>query len=142
MAPPEYAALIAAAYEARSRAYAPYSHFAVGAAVLTASGKVFLGCNIENAAYGATICAERVALACAYAAGEREITALAVVTPTEAVASPCGTCRQVILELAPHSDVLLLNLRGDHQLTTPADLLPAGFGARQLDEGNAASGSG
>jgi cytidine deaminase len=131
---PDYPALIAAARAARERAYVPYSQFAVGAAVLTASGKIFPGCNIENAAYPVTLCAERVALCSAYAAGEREIVAIAVITPTDDVASPCGACRQVMLELAPRSSVLLLNLGDAQRHTTPQELLPHGFGAGQLDE--------
>jgi cytidine deaminase len=131
---PEYAALAEAAIAARELAYAPYSHFQVGAAVLTASGRIFRGANIENAAYPMTICAERVALFNAYAAGEREIVALAVVTPTDDVASPCGACRQVLFELAPRSAVLLLNRHGERRLTSPQALLPHGFGATQLDE--------
>jgi cytidine deaminase len=134
MTRPDYAALAAAAMEARGRAYAPYSHFLVGAAALSASGRIFLGGNIENAAYPMTICAERVALFSAYAAGEREIVAVAVVTPTDDVASPCGACRQVIFELAPRSEVLLLNLAGAQRLVTPQDLLPYGFGPAQLGE--------
>ncbi|MEI6778381.1 MAG: cytidine deaminase [Chloroflexales bacterium] len=132
MTQPDYAALAEAALAARERAYAPYSHFHVGAAVLTAAGNIFLGGNIENAAYPMTICAERVAIFSAYAAGEREIVALAVVTPTDDVASPCGACRQVILELAPHSTIILLNLSGAQRLVTPQDLLPFGFGPAQL----------
>lgn len=99
----------------------------------TASGQIFLGGNIENAAYPLTICAERVALFSAYAANQREIVAIAVVTPTPSYASPCGACRQVLLELAPHSTVLLLNQVGDYRRTTPQELLPAGFGATDLD---------
>lgn len=134
MNPPEYAALSAAAVEARSLAYAPYSRFLVGAAVLTASGHIFRGGNIENAAYPMTICAERVALFSAYAHGEREIVALAVATDTADVASPCGACRQVIFELAPRSHVILLNLAGHRRLVTPDELLPRGFGPAQLTE--------
>ena len=107
---PDYAALVALAREARSRAYCPYSGFAVGAAALTSSGRVFMGCNVENAAYPAAVCAERTALLSAYAAGEREIVALAV-----------------IYELAPGCRVALANLRGDIALTTPQELLPGGF---------------
>jgi cytidine deaminase len=135
MTRPDYAALAAAALEARGRAYAPYSHFQVGAAALTAGGRIFLGGNIENAAYPMTVCAERVAIFSAYAAGEREIVALAVVTPTDDVASPCGACRQVIFELAAHCEVLLLNLSGAQRLVTPQDLLPHGFGPTQITEG-------
>lgn len=86
-----------------------------------------------------TICAERVALVSAYAAGERTIQALAVVTPTLDVASPCGACRQVILELAPHARIILFNLNGAVRYTTPAELLPHGFGSTQLTEGNDAA---
>jgi cytidine deaminase len=131
---PDYAALTEAALAARSLAYAPYSRFQVGAAALTASGRIFPGGNIENAAYPMTVCAERVALFSAYAAGEREIVAMAVVTDTDDVASPCGACRQVIFELAPRAGILLLNLKGQQRLVTPQDLLPHGFGPGQLDE--------
>lgn len=124
---PDYAALVALAREARSRAYCPYSGFAVGAAALAASGRVFVGCNVENAAYPATVCAERTALLSAYAAGEHEIVALAVIADTPGPVSPCGTCRQVIHELAPGCRVALANLRGDIALTTPQELLPGGF---------------
>jgi cytidine deaminase len=134
MAQPDYTTLIDAALEGRARAYAPYSRFAVGAAVLTASGKLFQGCNIENAAYSVGVCAERVALFSAYAAGERDLVALAVVTSTNDVASPCGACRQVIFELAPNSAIILLNLQGDRRLTNAQELLPHGFGSLQLDE--------
>ncbi|NTV65132.1 MAG: cytidine deaminase, partial [Oscillochloris sp.] len=133
MSQPDYTALITAAIEARRRAYAPYSHFYVGAAVLTAGGNIFQGGNIENAAYPMTICAERVALFSAYGAGEREIVAMAVVTSTEDVASPCGACRQVISELAPHCEIVLLNLNGAQRIVSPQDLLPHGFGPIQLE---------
>ncbi|HMQ31501.1 MAG TPA: cytidine deaminase [Chloroflexaceae bacterium] len=131
----DYATLTEAAVAARALAYAPYSRFQVGAAVLTASGRIFRGGNIENAAYPMTVCAERVALFSAYAHGEREIVALAVATDTAEVASPCGACRQVIFELAPRARVILLNLAGDRRVVAPADLLPHGFGPAQLDEG-------
>jgi cytidine deaminase len=124
---PDYTELVAQAAAARERAYCPYSGFAVGAAALTASGRVFPGCNIENAAYPATICAERAALLGAYAAGEREIVALAVIADTPGPVSPCGTCRQVIHELATGCTVALANTRGDIRLTTPQELLPGGF---------------
>ena len=123
----DYSALIAQAIEARERAYCPYSGFAVGAAVLTTSDRVFPGCNVENAAYPATVCAERTALLSAFARGEREIVAIAVVADTPEPVSPCGTCRQVIHELAPHCTVILANMRGDICLATPQELLPGGF---------------
>lgn len=125
--------LIAAALHARQRAYAPYSHFAVGAAALTDDGRIFSGANIENASYPLTICAERVALFCAHMAAARPIVALAVVTPTPTVASPCGACRQVIFELAPQAQIILLNHdSSERRLTTPQELLPYGFGPDQL----------
>jgi cytidine deaminase len=130
----DYTALIDAAREARERAYAPYSRFAVGAAVLTKSGQLFLGCNIENAAFPATVCAERTALFSAYAAGEREVLALAVVADTEGPVSPCGTCRQVIFELAPHSTVILANMHDAQVITAPHQLLPGGFTADSLPD--------
>jgi len=127
-------ALVVAAREARSRAYAPYSRFAVGAAVLTAAGQVFPGCNIENAAYSVCLCAERVALTSAYAAGQREIVALAVIADTPGPVSPCGACRQVLFELAPNCVVVLANTRGATLETTPEALLPGGFTADSLPE--------
>ena len=129
---PELDALIGAARQARERAYAPYSRFAVGAAALTASGRVFPGCNIENAAYPSTICAERVALTSAYAAGERDVVALAVVADTSGPVSPCGTCRQVIHELAPNATVVLANMGAAFQVVTPRELLPFGFDSSEL----------
>ncbi len=127
--------LVAAALAAQARAYAPYSRFAVGAAALTADGQFFSGANIENAAYPLTICAERVALFCAHMASAAPVVALAVVTPTPTVASPCGACRQVIFELAPRAQIVLLNADGtERRFTAPAELLPYGFGPAQLDE--------
>jgi cytidine deaminase len=131
---PEYPALVIAARTAREQAYAPYSRFAVGAAALTASGRIFPGCNVENAAYPACLCAERVALVSAYAAGEHEIVALAVVADTPGPVSPCGTCRQVIVELAPRCVITLANMRGDTLQTTPDALLPGGFTAESLPD--------
>jgi cytidine deaminase len=131
---PDEQDLIAAALAARQRAYVPYSRFPVGAAALTASGRIFPGCNIENAAYPVSLCAERVALTSAYAAGEREIVALAVVADTPGPVSPCGSCRQVILELAPRCTVVLANARGELMRTTPEALLPGGFTAASLPE--------
>lgn len=132
---PEYMELVRVAQAARRRAYAPYSHFQVGAAALSASGQVFPGCNIENAAYPATVCAERAALFSAYAAGEREIVALAIVTDTPEPASPCGTCRQVMRELAPSCTVVLANMHNDVYVTTPETLLPGAFTSQELRAG-------
>src|ERR1700741_3390871 len=95
--------LVEAAIAARSRAHAPYSNFQVGAAVATASGEIFGGCNVENASYGLTICAERAAVCAAVAAGHKEIVAVAVVTL--GAASPCGACRQVLSEFGPSMEI-------------------------------------
>ncbi len=120
------------AAEVRRHAYAPYSGFKVGAAVFCASGAIYAGCNVENSAYPAGICAERVALGAAMAAGEREITALAVIADSERPVPPCGMCRQVIAELAPGARVILANLAGICSHTTPEALLPDAFSATDL----------
>ena len=115
---------------AREQAYAPYSGFAVGAAVRTHDGRLFGGCNVENAAYGLCQCAERTALFAAIAAGCRpgDFAALAVIADTDAAVSPCGACRQVLAELCDAAmPVLLANLRGATQETTVAALLPGAF---------------
>lgn len=117
--------LIQAAKEARPRAYAPYSNYAVGAAVLTEDGEVFLGCNVENAAYPSTICAERVALTAAIAQGKRRFAAMAVVTRNGG--SPCGACRQVMIELGPDMVVYIADETGAYRTTTVRALLPDGF---------------
>jgi len=102
--------LIAMAAQARKAAYAPYSHYQVGAALLTASGQVFTGCNVENAAYGMTICAERTAAVKAVSEGEREFVAIAVVTADGG--TPCGACRQVLAEFGPRMKVLVADANG------------------------------
>lgn len=118
--------LLNAALSARERAYAPYSKFLVGAAVLAKSGKIYTGCNIENASYGLTVCAERNALFSAVGAGEREFTALCVVGDTEAPISPCGACRQVMAEFKVPR-IILANLKDDVKEYTLEELLPYGF---------------
>lgn len=122
--------LVAQALAARQRAYAPYSRYAVGAAVLAADGSVILGCNVENAAYPATICAERVALTGAIAQDKRDLVAIAVAT--ENGGSPCGTCRQVMAELGPRMTVYISNAAGDYRTTTVRDLLPDWFTGEDL----------
>ena len=120
--------LLERARQAREQAYAPYSGFRVGAAVLTASGEIFAGANIENASFGATVCAERVAIWSAVAAGQRQITALAVVADTPAPVAPCGLCRQVLQEFAePECPIIMANLQGEYRLVTLAELLPLAF---------------
>ena len=118
--------LLEAALAARERAYAPYSKFLVGAAVRAESGKIYTGCNIENASYGLTVCAERNALFSAVGAGERNFTALCVVGDTEEPISPCGACRQVMAEFKVPC-IILANLKGDVKEYTLEDLLPYGF---------------
>lgn len=128
--------LIQEAQAARRKAYVPYSHFQVGAALATRDGKVYHGCNVENASYGLTNCAERTALYSAIADGQRreDFVALAVVGDTEQPISPCGACRQVMLELAgPALPIFLSNLAGALAETTPAQLLPGAFTARDLE---------
>lgn len=127
--------LVAEAIEARKNAYVPYSCFAVGAAVLAADGRIYRGCNIENAAYGLTNCAERTAIFKAISEGARDLTAIAVVTATTGVASPCGACRQVMAELGPAMAVILANLDGKRCITDVPSLLPGAFDDRCLREG-------
>ncbi len=122
--------LMAQAAAARDKAYAPYSNFRVGAAVLAADGRVFAGCNVENASYGLCNCAERTALFSAIAAGVavNTIERIAVIGDTPGPISPCGACRQVMFELGgPQLRVVLGNLQGARQLTTADELLPGGF---------------
>ena len=118
--------LLEAALAARERAYAPYSKFLVGAAVRAESGKIYTGCNVENASYGLTVCAERNALFSAVGAGERKFTALSVVGDTEEPISPCGACRQVMAEFKVPC-IILANLKGDVKEYTLEELLPYGF---------------
>ena len=120
--------LIQEAIEARKQAYTPYSTFKVGAAVLTAGGRVFRGCNIENASYGLTNCAERTAIFKAVSEGEPKVEAIAIVADTEGPVSPCGACRQVIAEFSDNNTkVYLSNLKGDLLETSIAELLPGFF---------------
>lgn len=126
------AALIAAAKAASRRAYCPYSKFAVGSAVLVADGEVFSGCNVENASYGLTICAERNAVFQAVARGKTTIAAVVVYTPTAIPSAPCGACRQVINEFGPDAEILCVCDGPEVLRTTLAHLLPEAFGPRNL----------
>ncbi|WP_246940451.1 cytidine deaminase [Bacillus pinisoli] len=131
--------LVEEAKKAREMAYVPYSKFKVGAALLTKDGKVYRGCNIENAAYSMTNCAERTALFKAVSEGDKEFSAIAVVADTERPIPPCGACRQVISELcASGMKVYLTNLHGEIHELTVAELLPGAFSAEDLkdDKGN------
>lgn len=117
--------LIRQALQAREQAYAPYSEYRVGAAILAADGTIIHGCNVENASYGATICAERVALTAAVAQGKRDLVAMAVATKNGG--SPCGTCRQVMAELGPGMVVYISDEHGNFRTTSSAELLPDWF---------------
>ncbi|MEO7970891.1 MAG: cytidine deaminase [bacterium] len=124
--------LIETAKTARLRSIAPFSNFLVGAAVRTKAGKVYMGCNVESASYGLTVCGERVAIWKALSEGERDFTELAIVADTETLTPPCGTCRQIIWEFAKHAKIILSNLQGETQECSIKDLLPRAFDARFL----------
>ncbi|MGB9802837.1 cytidine deaminase [Desulfofundulus sp.] len=133
--------LINTARASRERAYAPYSGFRVGAAILTSEGRLYTGCNIENASYGLTVCAERVALFKAVSNGERRFAALAVISDGEDYCIPCGACRQVLAEFGSEIQVYMCNHRGDYIVKTLAELLPMTFklkaaGGEQIESGS------
>ena len=121
----DWRGLLDAAIEARRHAYAPYSHFPVGAALRTASGRIYAGCNVENASYGLTVCAERVAIWKAVSEGATEFVALAVVT--ESGSSPCGACRQVLSEFSADLPILIADTGGHVFMTSLGVLLPNPF---------------
>lgn len=128
--------LIEQAIKARESAYVPYSKFKVGAALLTKDGQTILGCNIENASYGLTNCAERTAVFKAVSEGIYNFEAIAVVGDTDGPVSPCGACRQVLAEFCePNMKVYLTNLKGDVQETTVSELLPGAFTTEDLAYG-------
>ena len=119
------------AMEIRQRAYVPYSHFAVGAAVESVSGKIFSGCNVENASYGLTVCAERIAIFNAVAAGETRLQRLAVVADSSEPVAPCGACRQVMAEFGVRQ-IFMYNTAGQCKTVELSDLLPYAFGPQQM----------
>ena len=123
---------ISLATQARDRAYAPYSRFRVGAAVLTADGQCFLGANVENASYGLTACAERIALWTGAVAGMSTVRFVVVVSDTLQPVTPCGACRQVLSELAPDAVVVMVTVGGQRQEATVGELLPGAFGQKDL----------
>lgn len=122
--------LLQHAYQVRENAYAPYSGYSVGAALLGASGRIYTGCNVENAVYPETICAERAAVVKAVSEGERDFLAIAVVTRDGG--SPCGACRQVLSEFSSNMVVLIADLEGNLRETTVGELLPDHFGPDNL----------
>ena len=120
--------LIEIARQVREHAHAPYSKFKVGAALESADGRVFTGCNVENSSYGLSICAERVAIFKAISEGLRDFNRIAVIADTHSPVRPCGACRQVISDLFPKdAEVILSNLQGDIEVTKISELLPAPF---------------
>ena len=123
----EYDGLVSAAKQARENAHAPISNFRVGAAVRANSGRVFAGCNIENATLGLTCCAERVAIFKAVSEGERGFDAIAIVTDTDTLTPPCGSCRQIIWEFCGDVPVILANLKGKVESERSGTLLPRPF---------------
>jgi cytidine deaminase len=128
----EYDALIAAARSARENAHAVYSNFRVGASLRATSGRIFGGCNVENATYGLTVCAERVAIFKAISEGERGFDAIAVVTDTDALTPPCGACRQLIWEFCGNVPVILANLKGKLEIIPMRELFPKPFDSSNL----------
>lgn len=126
--------LIENARTARENAHAPFSNFKVGAALLAASGEIITGCNIENASYGLTMCAERVAIFKAISEGARDFTKICVVADTENLTPPCGACRQIIWEFCGDVEIILSNLHGETEIFQMSELLPKAFDAKFLDE--------
>ncbi len=124
--------LIRRAKEARRQAVAPYSKFKVGAAVLGKDGEIYVGCNVENASYGLTICAERVAIFKALSEGTRQFAKIAVIADTDTLTPPCGACRQIIWEFCGDVPVVLANLQGRVERHRMSELLPMAFDRRHL----------
>jgi len=123
--------LILAAQSSRQNAYVPYSNFKVGAAVLTKGGKIYTGCNVENASYGLCNCAERTAVFKAVSEGESELVAIAIIADTKQPVAPCGACRQVMAEFGINK-IIMCNLHGEQYIATLEELLPYSFGKKHL----------
>jgi cytidine deaminase len=130
---PEYKKLVEGALAAKKRAHAPYSHFRVGAALLTTSGRIYLGCNVEISTYALTICAERTAIFKAVSEGDRNFKAIAVVSDDPGYTPPCGACRQVLMDLAGNIDFLMINGKGKVKVLKMNKLLPHAFGQKNLE---------
>jgi cytidine deaminase len=124
--------LLILAREMRARAHAPFSRFPVGAALRTADGRVFGGCNVESSSYGLSICAERTAIVKAVSEGAREVVEIAIVADTDIPCPPCGACRQMLYDLGPNARVTMSNLKGETREATIAELLPGAFTAEHL----------
>jgi cytidine deaminase len=125
-------ALVDAALKVRENAHAPFSKFKVGAAVLDESGRIFTGCNVENATYGLTVCAERVAILKAISEGARKFTRVAVVADTDVLTPPCGACRQILWEFCGDVELVMSNLQGKSETLHLAALFPRAFDASFL----------
>jgi len=128
----DHKTLVKAALKARGKSHSPYSNFRVGAALLTSSGKIYSGCNIENSSYSLTLCAERTALFKAYSEGERKFRAIAIASDSAKAIPPCGACRQVIQELSPGIDVVLADRKGNFEVYSTEALLPHPFNRKFL----------
>jgi len=131
----DYIQLARLARLARKNSFSPYSHFRVGAALLTRGGKVYTGSNIESSSYGLTVCAERTALFKAVSEGEKRFVAIAVASDEEDFTPPCGACRQVIMDLAGNIDVVMAGKRGNVRVMSMSELFPHPFGASNLLKG-------
>lgn len=128
----QYIELVETARRAKRRAFAPYSHFHVGAALLSGNGRIYSGCNVEISTYALTICAERTAIFKAISEGERNFKAIAVVSDDPDFTPPCGACRQVLMDLAGNIDFLMVNAKGRIKVLTMKTLLPHAFGRKNL----------
>ncbi len=124
--------LVEAALAARGRAHAPYSHFKVGAAIEDENGRIFTGCNVENATYGLTMCAERVAIFKAISEGAATLRRVAVAADTDTLTPPCGACRQLLWEFCPDAELILANLAGKQESMTVKEIFPRPFDATFL----------
>lgn len=122
--------LIRMAHKAREKAYAPYSKFKVGAALLTKTDRVYTGSNVENKSYGLTVCAERNAISAAISDGERDFVVIVISSTSKPPVPPCGACRQVLMEFSGDIKVIMVNAAGDRKIRTVAELLPEPFGAK------------
>ena len=126
--------LIQSAIEAQTNSYAPYSHFRVGAALLSKSGKIYKGCNVENAAYGPSNCAERTAIFSAIANGEKDFEKIAIICGDGLnFGAPCGVCRQVLYEFNPNIDVIMAKKNGEMKIYKAHELLPEAFGPKNIE---------
>jgi cytidine deaminase len=126
--------LLRAALDAKEKSFSPYSRFRVGAALLTKSGKLFTGCNIENSSFSLTICAERTAVFKAISEGEKEFSAILIVSDDEGYCPPCGACRQVLADFAGDIDIIMVNAMGDELTRKLTELLPLAFGSSYLNK--------